>query len=85
MKSLKTIIIAGIVLVVLIVASIIVMNIPAPGDTEVVEETSTPVAETIYVVDEDYSALTGFSIVCRFGKMRGLRFGIECIIRCQKR
>lgn len=63
MKSLKTIIIAGIVLVVLIVASIIVMNIPAPGDTEVVEETSTPVAETIYVIDEDYSALTGFSIV----------------------
>lgn len=63
MKSLKSIIIAGIVLVVLIVASIVVMRIPAPGDAEVVEETTTVAQETIYVVNEDYSTLTGFSIV----------------------
>ena len=63
MKSLKSIIIAGVVLVVLIVASIIVMNIPAPGETEVVEESVAASAETIYVLDEDYSALTGFTIV----------------------
>lgn len=63
MKSLRSIIIAGIVLVVLIVASIIVMNIPAPGDAEIVEESAAAPKETIYVLDEDYSALTGFSIV----------------------
>lgn len=63
MKSLKSIIIAGVVLVVLIVASIIVMNIPAPGETEVVEESAAVSQETIYVLDEDYSTLTGFTIV----------------------
>lgn len=63
MKSLKSIIIAGIVLVVLIVASIIVMNIPVASEAEVVEETTTVTKETVYVVNEDYSELTGFTIV----------------------
>ena len=42
MKSLKTIIIAGIILVALIVASIVIVNIPASSEAEV-DETATEV------------------------------------------
>ena len=64
MKSLKTIIIAGIVLVVFIIASIVVINIPKASDaTE--EETSTAetAAETVYVINKDYSTLNRFTVV----------------------
>ena len=64
MKSLKTIIIAGVVLVVFIIASIVVINIPKASDaTE--EETSTAetAAETVYVINKDYSTLNRFTVV----------------------
>ena len=63
MKSLKSIIIAGIVLIVFIVASVIVINIPSAGEVEEAETSAAVSAETIYVVNEDYSAMTGFTVV----------------------
>lgn len=64
MKSLRTIIIAGIVLLVFIIASVVVINIPNTSDADV-EETSTVETkkETVYVVNRDYSDLVGFTVV----------------------
>ncbi len=64
MKSLKTIIIAGVVLVVFIIASIVVINIPKASDSTE-EETSTAetAAETVYVINKDYSTLNRFTVV----------------------
>ena len=65
MKSLKTIIIAGIVLVVFIIASVVVINLPASSEGEVEETSSaeTASAESIYVVNRDYDTLERFTIV----------------------
>lgn len=64
MKSLKTIIIAGIVLVVLIIASVIVINIPASADANVEEGSAAETTkESVYVVNRDYSDLVRFTIV----------------------
>lgn len=64
MKSLKTIIIAGIVLIVFVIASVVIMAIPQSSDTEVSE---TSVAETskesVYVINKDYDTLERFTIV----------------------
>ena len=65
MKSLKTIIIAGVILVVFIIASIVVMHLPQRSDNGV-EETSaaeTSSAETVYVVNKDYNTLERFTVV----------------------
>lgn len=64
MKSLKTIIIAGIVLVVLIVASLIIVNTPVSSDADV-EETSAAetTKESVYVVNREYSDLVRFTVV----------------------
>ena len=64
MKSLKTIIIAGIVLVVFVVASIVLINIPQSANGEA-EETSaeSAVSETVYVINKDYNTLERFTIV----------------------
>lgn len=63
MKSLKTIIIAGVVLVVFVIASIVVINIPKTSDSQ--EETSAveTAADTVYVINQDYSTLTRFTVV----------------------
>ena len=65
MKSLKTIIIAGIVLVVFVIASIVVINIPETSDSEVAEASSveTPSSETRYVINKDYDTLERFTII----------------------
>ena len=59
MKSLKTIIIAGVVLVVFIIASIVVINIPQSSDGQVEETSSAETAstETAYVINKDYDTL----------------------------
>lgn len=64
MKNLKTIIIAGVVLLVFVIASIVVINIPDSSDAEVEESVSeTTAAETIYIVDREYSDLVRFTVV----------------------
>lgn len=64
MKSLKTIIIAGIVLVVFVIASVIIINIPQASDAEVEETESTEeTSETVYVINRDYDTLERFTIV----------------------
>ena len=64
MKNLKTIIIAGVIIVVFIIASIIVINLPeASTDAPESAESSETSSETIYVVNEDASSLAGFEIV----------------------
>ncbi len=64
MKSLKSIIIAGIVLIVLIVASVIIMNIPASSDGDLEEASTVEAAkESVYVVDREYSDLVRFTVV----------------------
>jgi len=64
MKSLKTIIIAGIVLIVFVIASIVIVRLPNASDAEV-EETS--VAETtkesVYVINKDYDTLERFTVI----------------------
>ena len=66
MKSLKTIIIAGVILVVFIIASIVFIKlVPQRSDADV-EEASAASAqpqETVYVVNRDYNSLTGFTVV----------------------
>ena len=47
MKSLKSIIIAGVVLVVLVVATVILMKIPQSSDAEVETPESAAPAETV--------------------------------------
>ena len=65
MKSLKTIIIAGVVLVVFIIASIVVINIPQSSDGQVEETSSAETAstETAYVINKDYDTLERFTII----------------------
>lgn len=65
MKSLKTIIIAGVVLVAFIIASVVVMHLPSSSDTETEAESSaeSTSGESLYVVNEDYDALERFTIV----------------------
>ena len=57
MKSLKTIIIAGAVLIVFIIASLVVTHLPSgSGDTtaESVSQEEASSAETAYIVNRDY-------------------------------
>lgn len=67
MKSLKTIIIAGAVLIVFIIASLVVTHLPSgSGDTtaeSVSAEESSSAAETAYIVNRDYDTLERFTIV----------------------
>lgn len=64
MKSLKTIIIAGVVLLVFVIATIIVINIPASSEATVEESVvETTKKETVYVVNREYDELTGFTVV----------------------
>ncbi len=63
MKSLKTIIIAGVVLVVFILASVIIINIPKASEPETEEETSKAPAETVYVINQNYDDLERFVVV----------------------
>ncbi len=64
MKSLKTIIIAGVVLLVFVIASVVVINIPQ-SSSEAAEAASNTeaAAETVYVVNRDYNELERFTIV----------------------
>ena len=64
MKSLKTIIIAGVILVVFVIASVIIVHLPQRSDNA--EETSaaeTKSPETVYVINRDYETLTRFTVV----------------------
>lgn len=64
MRNLKTIIIAGVVLVLFIIATVIVINLPKKSDN--VEETSAAESgtqESVYVVNRDYNELERFTIV----------------------
>lgn len=64
MKSLKTIIIAGVVLLVFVIATIIVINIPASSEATVEESVvETTKKETVYVVNREYDELTRFTVV----------------------
>lgn len=64
MKSLKTIIIAGVVLLVFVIATIIVINIPASSEATVEESVvETTQKESVYVVNRNYDELTGFTVV----------------------
>ena len=66
MKSLKTIIIAGIVLVVFIIASVILVNLPQRASTseDSAETSASPSAsQTTYVVNRDNNTLVRFTIV----------------------
>ena len=67
MKSLKTIIIAGIVLVVFVIASVVVVHMPNSSDaqTEVSAASSeeSTAEEAVYVINRDYDTLTGFTVV----------------------
>lgn len=64
MKSLKTIIIAGIVLLVLIIASVVIVRIPDSSSGEVEETTNVSTTkESVYVINRDYSDLVRFTVV----------------------
>ena len=66
MKSLKTIIIAGAVLIVFIIASLVVTHLPSgSGDTtaESVSQEESASAETAYIINRDYDSLERFTIV----------------------
>ena len=64
MKSLKTIIIAGAILVAFIIATIVVTHLPQRDTAEAEEAVSAkPAAETVYVINRDYNALTRFTIL----------------------
>ena len=64
MKHLKTIIIAGIVLLVFIIATVVIVNIPQTSTSveETSEEESTS-SETVYVIKEEASDLVSYEIV----------------------
>ena len=66
MKSLKTIIIAGAVLIAFIIASLVVTHLPSgSGDTttdSVTAEESSSSAETAYIINRDYDSLERFVI-----------------------
>lgn len=63
MKSLKTIIIAGIVLVVFVIASVIIINLPQPSAEAEEMESTESTAETVYVLNRDYETLERFTII----------------------
>lgn len=64
MKNLKTIIIAGIVLLVFVIASIVVIKIPDSSQAEIEESVSeTTSKETYRLVDREYSDLVRFTVV----------------------
>ena len=65
MKSLKTIIIAGAVLVAFIIASIVVTHLPQSSDaqTEAASSAESSTAETAYVINRSYDDLERFTIV----------------------
>lgn len=67
MKSLKTIIIAGAVLIVFLIASLVVTHLPeGSGDTTAQSasaEESASDAETAYIINRDYDSLERFTIV----------------------
>jgi hypothetical protein len=65
MKSLKTIIIAGVILLAFIVASIVVINLPQSSDEEETseEETTTTTSSTVYVINTNSEDLDRFVIV----------------------
>jgi hypothetical protein len=67
MKSLKTIIIAGAVLIAFIIASLVVTHLPSgSGDTtaeSVSAEESSSASETAYIVNRDYDTLERFMAV----------------------
>ena len=66
MKSLKTIIIAGAVLIVFIIASLVVTHLPTrSGDTtaDSVSQEESSSAETAYIINRDYDSLERFTIV----------------------
>ncbi len=65
MKSLKTIIIAGAVLVAFIIASIVVTHLPQSSDaqTEAASSAESSTAETAYVINRSYDELERFTIV----------------------
>jgi hypothetical protein len=66
MKSLKTIIIAGIVLVAVLIATVVVIHLPDNSDATVeassAEESSTTSSETVYVVNRDSDDLVRFTV-----------------------
>lgn len=64
MKSLKTIIIAGAVLVIFVIASIIMISIPQSSNNREEEsaEEKAP-TETVYVINKDFAELERFTIV----------------------
>lgn len=65
MKSLKTIIIAGAVLVAFIIASIVVTHMPKSSDaqTEAASSVESSAAETAYVINRSYDELERFTII----------------------
>jgi hypothetical protein len=66
MKSLKTIIIAGIVLVAVLIATVVVIHLPDNSDATVEAssaEESTTSSETVYVVNKNYDELVRFTVV----------------------
>jgi hypothetical protein len=65
MKSLKTIIIAGAVLIVFIIASLVVTHLPSGSGDTTAETSSTEAstAETAYIINRDYDSLERFTIV----------------------
>lgn len=65
MKNIKTMIIAGIILLVFIIASVVVINLPQKADTDdsAMESTQETKKETVYVINEDPTTLTHFTIV----------------------
>ena len=65
MKSLKTIIIAGAVLIAFIIASVVVTHLPSgSGDTtETSSAEESTASETTYIINRDYDSLERFTIV----------------------
>lgn len=64
MKSLKTIIIAGVVLVVFVIATIVITHIPQSSSPEVsTEEETTTSKETVYVVNNDAAEMVHFTVL----------------------
>ena len=67
MKSLKTIIIAGAVLIAFVIASLVVTHLPSGGGDTTAEAASTEetssAAEAAYIINRDYDSLERFTIV----------------------
>lgn len=64
MKSLKTIIIAGIVLIVFVIASIVIVRLPDNSDAEVAETSAAETkSESVYVINKDFDTLERFTVV----------------------